>query len=95
MDNKDLGMRAAVFVTVFWSVVSAMYIGAVTFLEVPIGNERVVDQTLGFIMGTIVATVMNFWLGSSLGSKNKEPDNKQGGPDVTVPIEVNTDTSVR
>lgn len=77
--------------SVFWSVFSAIYIAAVTFIQVPMGNERIVDQVLGFIMGTIVATAINFWLGSSWGSKSKEPENKKGVIDVTDPSETSTD----
>lgn len=72
----------------FWSLVGAAYIGAVTFLDIPEKNFRIVDTVLGFLLGTIVATVMNYWLGSSSGSAAKneiiakskpanEPDDKQ------------------
>lgn len=91
--GKDNGLKTATFVTVFWSVFSAAYIAAVTFFDVPIGNERVVDQVLGFIMGTIVATVMNFWLGSSLGSKNKEPEIKEV-QNVNSPKEYSTNENI-
>lgn len=92
--DKKLALKTTVFVTVFWSLFSALYIAGVTFLEVPMGNERVVDQVLGFIMGTVAATVINFWLGSSWGSKTKEPDNTKGGSDVTNPIETSTNESI-
>lgn len=55
----------------FWSVVAAVYIGAVTFMDIPAMNIRVVDTVLGFLLGTIVATVMNYWMGSSNGSAVK------------------------
>jgi putative flippase GtrA len=55
----------------FWSLVAAGYIGGVTFMNVPQANIRIVDTVLGFLLGTIVATVMNYWLGSSKGSADK------------------------
>lgn len=89
--DKKLALKTTIFMSVFWSVFSAIYIAAVTFIQVPMGNERIVDQVLGFIMGTIVATAINFWLGSSWGSKSKEPENKKGVIDVTDPSETSTD----
>lgn len=79
--------------TVFWSLFSATYIMLVTFFNVPVGNERVVDQVLGFMMGTVVATVINFWLGSSWGSKSKEPENKKGVENVN-PVETVTNENI-
>ncbi len=56
----------------FWSVFSALYILLVTFVTLPTANSRVVDQVLGFIMGTIVATIINYWVGSSAGQKEQK-----------------------
>jgi putative flippase GtrA len=81
------------FVTIFWSLCSAAYIAAVTFFDIPEDNQRVVDQVLGFLMGTVVATIMNFWLGSSVGSKVK-PDNKEGAENVTDPREDSTNRDI-
>lgn len=92
--DKKLALKTTIFMSIFWSVFSALYIAAVTFLEVPMGNERVVDQVLGFIMGTVVATAINFWLGSSWGSKSKEPEDKKGVQDVSDPIENPTNESI-
>ena len=63
--------RFVYYLASFWSLVSASYIGAVTFIPTPIGNERVIDTVLGFLLGTIVATIINFFLGSSSGSAAK------------------------
>lgn len=50
---------------------SFIYITAITFLPIPAGNVRFVDTVLGFILGTLVATVIGFFFGSSDGSKKK------------------------
>jgi hypothetical protein len=33
---------------------------------------RFADTILGFILGTVIATMLNFWFGSSIGSKEKD-----------------------
>lgn len=49
----------------FWSVVSATYIAFITFATIPENNVRFADTVLGFILGTVVATLINFYFGSS------------------------------
>ena len=69
-DDKFSKRFVYVFIA-FWSIVAALYIGFVTFGDVPEANLRVVDTLIGFIQGTIVATMFNFLLGSSNGSMKK------------------------
>lgn len=61
--------RFVYYLAIFWSVVGAVYIFATTFFDVL--NPKVADTVLGFLLGTIVATVINFFFGSSQGSKDK------------------------
>lgn len=49
----------------FWSIVSALYIAFITFATIPADNVRFADTVLGFILGTVVATLINFYFGSS------------------------------
>lgn len=63
--------RFVYFFIGFWSIVSAVYIGFVTFGFVPPENVRVVDTLLGFIQGTIVATMFNYLMGTSASSARK------------------------
>lgn len=49
----------------FWSVVSALYIAFITFVAIPENNVRFADTVLGFILGTVVATLINFYFGSA------------------------------
>ena len=60
------------FLSLFWSFAATAYIGCVTFMDIPESNVRFADTILGFLLGTVVATVLNFWLGSSVGSKEKD-----------------------
>lgn len=63
--------RAVYWFIAFWSVAAALYIGFVTFGTVPEDNIRIVDTMIGFVQGTVVATMFNFLLGSSNGSMRK------------------------
>lgn len=72
MKSDDPVVRRFIyFYAIFWSVASAVYIGFITFGEIPKENVRFADTILGFLLGTIVATIINFFYGSSKGSQEK------------------------
>lgn len=48
-----------------WSVFAMIYIAFITFGSIPAANVRFADTILGFLLGTIVATIINFFLGTS------------------------------
>jgi hypothetical protein len=73
MDSDDPLVRRFVYFFIgFWSVLSAAYIGCITFGEIPESNIRFADTILGFVLGTMVASMFQFLLGSSLGSRSKD-----------------------
>lgn len=73
MDSDDpLVRRFVYFFIAFWSILSAVYIGCITFADIPDDNVRFADTILGFVLGTMVASMFQFLLGSSLGSRNKD-----------------------
>lgn len=73
MQSDDPLVRRFVYYFIgFWSVLSAIYIGAITFGQIPEDNIRFADTILGFVLGTMVAGMFQFLLGSSLGSRNKD-----------------------
>jgi hypothetical protein len=73
MDSDDPLVRRAVYYFIgFWSVLSACYIGFITFGEIPEANIRFADTILGFVLGTMVASMFQFLLGSSIGSRKKD-----------------------
>lgn len=59
------------FIT-FWSLFAVVYIPYITFGDIPEQNVRFADTILGFLLGTMVASMFSFLLGSSLGSKQKD-----------------------
>lgn len=70
LQQEDLfSKRFIYYLAIFWSVVGAAYIFLATFTSVV--NEKMADTVLGFLLGTIVATIINFFFGSSKGSKDK------------------------
>ncbi len=64
--------RFVMYLATFWSVTSCAYIAAVTFTEIPPNNLRFVDTLLGVCIGTVITTILNFFFGSSAGSKAKQ-----------------------
>jgi hypothetical protein len=77
MDSDDPLVRRFVYYFItFWSILSATYVGAITFATIPSENVRFADTILGFVLGTMVAAMFQFLLGSSLGSRKKDEAKK-------------------
>jgi hypothetical protein len=77
MQNAALGQsdifskRFIYYFASFWSLCSVAYIAAITFANIPIQNVRFADTILGFLLGTVVATILNFFYGTSKSSQDK------------------------
>jgi hypothetical protein len=71
--NQDdkFAKRFVMYLATFWSVTAVTYIFFITFGTIQENNVRFADTILGFMLGTVVATILNFFLGSSAGSKEK------------------------
>lgn len=77
MESDDPLVRRFVYYFIgFWSLLSAAYIGFITFGQIPADNIRFADTILGFVLGTMVASMFQFLLGSSLGSRKKDEAKK-------------------
>jgi hypothetical protein len=61
--------RFLYYYTVANTVFAFTYIGFITFGDIPPDNIRFADTILGFILGTVVAQMLNFFYGSSQGSR--------------------------
>ena len=55
--------RFIYYLAALWSVAGIAYIFLVTFTEVV--NDRIADTVMGFLMGTIVSTIINYFFGAS------------------------------
>jgi hypothetical protein len=69
-DDK-FSKRFVMYLATFWSLTAVIYIFLITFTNIPELNIRFADTILGFLLGTVVATILNFFLGSSAGSREK------------------------
>ena len=73
MQSEDPLVRRFVYYFIgFWSVLAATYLGFITFGEIPEANVRFADTIVGFVLGTMVAAMFQFLLGSSIGSRKKD-----------------------
>ncbi len=54
----------------FWSGAATLYIGFITFMPIPPANVRFADTALGFVLGTIVSTIIGYFYGSMLKNDN-------------------------
>ena len=71
--QEDLFSKRFIYIfATFWSIFAAAYIAFITFGHIPEDNQRFADTILGFLLGTVVATILQFFFGSSMGSKEKD-----------------------
>jgi hypothetical protein len=71
LQQDDLfSKRFIYYLAIFWSVICSIYFFLATFTKVV--NEEMADIILGFLLGTVSGTVINFFFGSSSGSKEKD-----------------------
>ena len=63
--------RFIYYYAILWTILAGGYVIGITFFEIPQQNIRFADTTLGFFLGTIIASIITFFYGSSLGSKEK------------------------
>jgi hypothetical protein len=69
--NDVFSKRFVYYLATFWSVFAVIYILVITLADIPEKNVRFADTILGFILGTVIATLMNFFFGSSKSSLDK------------------------
>ncbi len=71
MNSQDPEVRHFIYKFAwFWSWTSALYFFAITFAPITI-NDHYADIILGFLLGTAVASIIQFFFGSSKSSQDK------------------------
>lgn len=54
-----------------WSLFAMVFMFAVVFCTIPPASIQFANTIIGFLLGTIVATIIQFFFGSSLSSRKK------------------------
>lgn len=73
MNDTDIfNRRFLAYFAVGLCVAAMAYVAAITFLPLPKDNARFADTVLGFILGTVMATPIAFFYGSSKSSQAKD-----------------------
>ena len=73
LSSRDFFGRNFVYLLGTYLIVAAtVYVGFITFGKIPEANVRFADVCLGFILGTVISAVINFFLGSSKSSQTKD-----------------------
>jgi ABC-type nitrate/sulfonate/bicarbonate transport system permease component len=70
--KKSCLFRITHTLAIFWSVVSAGFIFMITFGHIPEANVRFADTILGFMLGTVVSTIIGYYMGSNHGQQVKD-----------------------
>ena len=53
------------FLAGVWSIYAMAYLAALTFIPIPPENRDFANIILGFLTGTVVSTVVNYFFGAS------------------------------
>lgn len=64
--------RFTYYFIAFWSLFAMVIIPCMIFMPIPADNVRFADTILGFLLGTVIASMFAFLLGSSFGSRLKD-----------------------
>jgi amino acid permease len=70
--NDTYTSRFLLYFAGFCVFVCFLYIFLITFAPIPKENQRYADVCLGFLLGTFMATIIQFFYGSSNQSKEKD-----------------------
>lgn len=71
-DDSKFNRRFLAYFAVGLCIAAMAYVAAITFLPLPKENARFADTVLGFILGTVLATPIAFFYGSSKSSQAKD-----------------------
>lgn len=72
-------------VALIWTFFSVIFLPALVFCSIPADNVRFADTILGFILGTIISTIVNFLFGGSVHDRRNV---EQYVADATKPAQV-------
>jgi uncharacterized membrane protein len=71
-DNSD---RVRLVLAMCILTPAMVYVFIASFGDVPDDNQRTVDTVIGFLLGTLLASIVSYFYGSSQGSSDKDKKN--------------------
>ena len=73
LQQDDLfSKRFVYYFSIVWSLFAMAFMAAATLMDIPDKNASTVSTILGFLLGTAVASIFNFFLGTSKSSQAKD-----------------------
>lgn len=93
-DDKNYTSRFILSLAACSLLICFIYIYLITFVPIPKGNERYADVCLGFLLGTFMATIVQFFYGSSSNSKDKDAVIKKMSEKITADTEEITEPTI-
>ena len=69
--DDTFAKRFVYYFATYWSFMATLYIFIITLVEIPETSTRFADTTLGFLLGTVIATLIGFFYGNSIKKDNK------------------------
>lgn len=72
MNTSNINRYFVHGLTAFWSLTASLLIFSLVFFDIPESNVRFADTIIGFVLGTIIATMMGFYYGSSSKESERE-----------------------
>ena len=79
LKQEDVWSKRFIYIfSGLWSIFAMVFIFAITFGTVPEASIRYVDSITGFLMGTVIATMIQFFYGSSVSSRRKTDELLEG-----------------
>jgi Na+-driven multidrug efflux pump len=62
--RKSCLFKITHLLAMYWSIVASAFLFGVTFYDIPKDNIRFADTILGFMLGTIISTIIGYYMGS-------------------------------
>lgn len=70
--DDTFSKRFVYYFATAWSLFAMSYLLLITLTAIPESSQRYADTTLGFLLGTIIATMIGYFYGSSRASQGKD-----------------------
>ncbi len=87
--SKDKNTRFMNILALILILYSMWYFGTLLFITVPKDNVRFVDTIIGFLLGSVVGVVINYYYGAAAGHTEWSGDERRSDVKATNIIDDN------